>query len=353
MVSEIDERRVVKELIELYRNLPCLWDMRSEDYRFVKKKNLAWGMLLEKLKEIDPDANIYSVKRKIDNLRNGYKRELKKVRKSLQQSKSEEDVHEPSLWYFKLLDFLSDRKYEISEDSQSDDVYMVIVDDKYQSSSQVKQSQENELEKQKQYYTEELKRSLQKGDLTIRETRSLDTNPFAVYVGKQLDEMTPFQRKVAEKVISEVLFLGKTESLNFDSKVVTPTETPRPEPWVSPNKTSEIKENPPISRLDILNSATKRKISREPIVKKKAKRKISTETKKGKPETAFIDIQLSPESSQCSSQKTLVNPLSTDGSSEESDQEEAFEVDDEETSKYDDDDDSNDDSILKTLLKSK
>lgn len=47
------------------------------------------------------------------------------------------------------------------------------------------------------------------------------TNSFVVYVGEQLDSMSTSQRQVAEKLISDVIFLGKTGNLNFDSRVET------------------------------------------------------------------------------------------------------------------------------------
>ncbi|XP_046976403.1 E3 ubiquitin-protein ligase arkadia-C-like [Vanessa cardui] len=50
-------------------------------------------------------------------------------------------------------------------------------------------------------------------------------NSFGLYVGEQLDQVETFQRQVAEKLISDVLFLAKTGNLNFESRVETTTRS--------------------------------------------------------------------------------------------------------------------------------
>lgn len=43
-------------------------------------------------------------------MRNSYRRELAKIKKSVKSGMGEEEVYEPSLWYFKDLDFLRDHE---------------------------------------------------------------------------------------------------------------------------------------------------------------------------------------------------------------------------------------------------
>ena len=62
--------------------MPCLWDVRSKEYSNKHIKQECLTLLLEKLKEIDPDANVDVVRKKIDNFRSSYRRELRKVEKS-------------------------------------------------------------------------------------------------------------------------------------------------------------------------------------------------------------------------------------------------------------------------------
>ncbi|XP_070136927.1 uncharacterized protein [Drosophila bipectinata] len=95
----------------LYREMPELWMVRSKEYRDRKRRDSAYGRLLEFLQKYDPNANIHTLKRKINNFRTSYRRELRKVLKS-------NGTYMPSLWYFKEFDFL----YELETDEIQDDL---------------------------------------------------------------------------------------------------------------------------------------------------------------------------------------------------------------------------------------
>ena len=122
-------RKFLLKFIELYRSLPCLWKIKSREYSDRIKEDKAYERLLEKLKEVDADATKEAVKKKIDSLRAGYRRELKKVNISKRSGAGSEDVYIPNLWYFDDLSFLSDQEntrhsvsnLEDDEDSNMDD----------------------------------------------------------------------------------------------------------------------------------------------------------------------------------------------------------------------------------------
>ena len=67
--------------IEIYRNEPSLWFIKSKDYSNREVKNAAYGKLVNKLREIDPSANKDTVVKKINNLRSSYNKELKKCKR--------------------------------------------------------------------------------------------------------------------------------------------------------------------------------------------------------------------------------------------------------------------------------
>ncbi|XP_016986836.1 serine/threonine-protein kinase fray2 isoform X1 [Drosophila rhopaloa] len=87
------------EFFRMYRSMPELWLVRSTLYRDRKLKDESYGRLLELMRESDRYANIHTLKRKINNFRTSYRRELRKVLES-------DNTYVPSLWYFKELDFL-------------------------------------------------------------------------------------------------------------------------------------------------------------------------------------------------------------------------------------------------------
>lgn len=90
--------------------MPCLWKVKSSDYCNRELKNKCYNNLIEKLKQIDPDANREKVVKKINVFRTNYKRDLKKVKKSEKSGAGADSVFESSLWYFEKLKFLEDQE---------------------------------------------------------------------------------------------------------------------------------------------------------------------------------------------------------------------------------------------------
>lgn len=91
-----NEKEFIIELINLYRNLPTLWNIKHKYYKNKKKRRNEFDILLEKYREKYPDANRTDVIKRIKNLRTVYRRELKR-----------KPPHAISpLYYFNAMDFL-------------------------------------------------------------------------------------------------------------------------------------------------------------------------------------------------------------------------------------------------------
>ncbi|KAM4049508.1 uncharacterized protein ACNLHF_009363 [Anomaloglossus baeobatrachus] len=97
----------VRELIELYRTLPCLWLVKSPDYSNKHKKRKAYEKLIALCRQHHPceKVDVSMVRKKIQALRTVYKKELNKVEKSKKSGAGTDGVYVPSLWYYDLLDF--------------------------------------------------------------------------------------------------------------------------------------------------------------------------------------------------------------------------------------------------------
>ncbi|KAG8295247.1 hypothetical protein J6590_083976 [Homalodisca vitripennis] len=96
------------EFIELFRGEECLWKITSKDYHN-KTKEESYKRLVEKVKEIHPDANNAVVTRKINSLRSAFRKELKKVDK-LVSGMGADKVYQSKLWYYDQLLFLTDQE---------------------------------------------------------------------------------------------------------------------------------------------------------------------------------------------------------------------------------------------------
>ncbi|XP_067135388.1 uncharacterized protein [Centruroides vittatus] len=110
----------LEEFLKIYESEPCLWHVKNKEYHDRSKKEAAYLRLIEKLKEIEPNANKESVVKKINNIRSAYRKEIKKIKASIKSGAGTEDIYKPKLWYFELLRFLDDQDTPRSSRSNID-----------------------------------------------------------------------------------------------------------------------------------------------------------------------------------------------------------------------------------------
>ncbi|PIO39175.1 hypothetical protein AB205_0086570 [Aquarana catesbeiana] len=91
--------------IDMFRELPCLWQINHPDYKSQTKRKAALDNLLQFAKSVIPTADITYLKILIGGLRSTYLREHKKVLDS-QRSGAADDIYVPRLWYYDRLHFL-------------------------------------------------------------------------------------------------------------------------------------------------------------------------------------------------------------------------------------------------------
>ncbi|XP_077155581.1 uncharacterized protein LOC143818016 [Ranitomeya variabilis] len=107
-----NEQEFVREFIEMYRSLPCLWKIKSSDYSDRYKKKDAYGKLMAVYKQHHPTETVDEiiVRKKIHALRTVYKKELNKVEKSVKSGAGTDDIYVPKLWYYDLMEFTRDQE---------------------------------------------------------------------------------------------------------------------------------------------------------------------------------------------------------------------------------------------------
>ncbi|KAL3287533.1 hypothetical protein HHI36_002001 [Cryptolaemus montrouzieri] len=82
----------------------------KNEYSNREKKGEDYEKLVEKFREIDATATTDTVAKKVNSLRSVYRKELAKVNKSIRSGAGEDEIYEPSLWYFDLLHCLNDQE---------------------------------------------------------------------------------------------------------------------------------------------------------------------------------------------------------------------------------------------------
>lgn len=73
------EKDVLSEMIALYKSYKMLWDTSDSSYFNKDARNQAFASLVDVYKRLKPAATVKDVKKKLENMRNTYKKELKKV----------------------------------------------------------------------------------------------------------------------------------------------------------------------------------------------------------------------------------------------------------------------------------
>lgn len=101
---------IMREFLSTYQKHPCLWKIKSKEYVDRNKREEAYQLLVEILKQINPDADVDVVKRKLNSMRSCFRKEFKKVQDLKKTGTGSEEVYVPTLWYFDLLMFLKDQE---------------------------------------------------------------------------------------------------------------------------------------------------------------------------------------------------------------------------------------------------
>lgn len=66
--------------------------------------------MVDLCKTVYPDANRDFVVKKIQRFRGSFRKKLKKVEDSKRSGRSADEVHVPTLWYYRLLEFTVDQE---------------------------------------------------------------------------------------------------------------------------------------------------------------------------------------------------------------------------------------------------
>ncbi|KAG5862376.1 hypothetical protein JTB14_008839 [Gonioctena quinquepunctata] len=95
--KEGERREFWREFIECYRGSPELWKVKSDEYKDRNKKDAAYNIFVEKMKEIDSSADRASMRAKVNSLRTVHRRELKKMKATIKSGGGTDDVYLPTL----------------------------------------------------------------------------------------------------------------------------------------------------------------------------------------------------------------------------------------------------------------
>nr|CAI5849889.1 unnamed protein product [Callosobruchus analis] len=115
-----NNKRVLEDFIEIYRNHPFLWKTKSKEYQDQAKTQATYELLIKRLKQIEQNADKAAVVKKINNLRSNVRKEKKNNEQYLESGTFVGDVYHIKLWNYELLDFINDQATPRDLDSDSE-----------------------------------------------------------------------------------------------------------------------------------------------------------------------------------------------------------------------------------------
>ena len=125
----MSNKEFLTEFIEVYRQHTDLWKVKSSEYVNKNLKKLGICALLEVCKKYRVTGGEDMVKKKIQSLRSTFRKELKKVKRSMRSGRGSDDIYLPNLWYFDLLMFIKDQEQPTSSISNIRSPSSVLTED--------------------------------------------------------------------------------------------------------------------------------------------------------------------------------------------------------------------------------
>ena len=119
-VSEVWTKEETTTLIDALKEFPCLYNVKSGDYKNRSLRDDAMKQIWEKVKCLNERMTMEDIRKKINTLKGQFRKEIRALTLS-KKSGCGEDVYTPKLWCFNLLFFLKDNA-EVRDSSSSLDV---------------------------------------------------------------------------------------------------------------------------------------------------------------------------------------------------------------------------------------
>ncbi|KAK5648030.1 hypothetical protein RI129_002922 [Pyrocoelia pectoralis] len=101
-------REEVLLVIEQYQKWPCLYAVRSKEYKNKHARVKALEEVFQAVKLVKPSISQTEIKTKFANLKTTFMQEYRKYRESFKSVAGTEDVYTPTLWYFQQMMYVAD-----------------------------------------------------------------------------------------------------------------------------------------------------------------------------------------------------------------------------------------------------
>ncbi|XP_050092945.1 uncharacterized protein LOC126575969 [Anopheles aquasalis] len=244
------EQQFIREFLELYHNLPALWDVNNKIYTNRMIKAEQYRILTNKYQERYPNADKDEVTKKINSLRTNFRKELKRIREAKENATNPEDVV-PTLWYFEEMSFLANQETPILKMNVPVDNEGMKTDEELPTTC--KGNKSFKLEMNRASRREKRKRSIS-DPLRVEHVPTAmpshlqkqgpdDYDKIVSVWADELRKMDPQQQLFAKKAINDILFEGQMGTLHRHSVEINVSNMafapPMHPPCMSPPNSSQ------------------------------------------------------------------------------------------------------------------
>ncbi|XP_077285061.1 uncharacterized protein LOC143910449 [Arctopsyche grandis] len=240
-------KELIVELLLMYQSFPCLWKIKSEEYKNKNLKEEAYKKIVDFVKERGfLNANRDFVVKKLQSLRGSFRKELKKVVDSQRSGRGTDDVYKSTLWYFDNLLFTKDQELpansisnideELEDESRTNDYFYqndISTDESVTESGAGETGQQTKVTdaaptamastpRNKRKATTNYQAKFYKICTDTLKSTSKELSEFdvtGINIGKKLAKMDPLQAIYAESIINNVIRKGLLKNLSVATDV--------------------------------------------------------------------------------------------------------------------------------------
>ncbi|XP_054268777.1 uncharacterized protein LOC128990436 [Macrosteles quadrilineatus] len=117
------------DFLNLFQDYPCLWDVTAKDYLNRSVKEAAYSELLQNLDDVGMPATVEQVKKKVKSLRDTYRKELSKIKKSQESDAGTSKIYKPKLVWFSTAEVLWHGAVTGRDSSSTMEILQLLMDE--------------------------------------------------------------------------------------------------------------------------------------------------------------------------------------------------------------------------------
>ncbi|CAB3229318.1 unnamed protein product [Arctia plantaginis] len=212
MMTSNREKEILLAVLNRYKEMPHLWQKTHKEYMNRDKREVGFKILLKIYREFDAHATIKYLKKKIENMRTSYIRELRKMKECQRTGK----IYSSNLYYFDALRFIgdSDGYYAPKIEPAEIEGHSPALSSDADSDYQPKPTSSAQKKKKISQPVADTKVNNQVTTDVLLQIQDEKWDAIGRSLGLQLRDLDKDQQTVAHKLINDVMYYAESGMLS-------------------------------------------------------------------------------------------------------------------------------------------